>query len=271
MNESTTVTESALRFGFGENWSRFLSVLDHQRVSMAERSLKEMISVENLKDKTFLDVGCGSGLFSLVARRLGARVYSFDYDPISVACARELKRRYCPIDTEWTITVGSALDNEFLQSLDTFDVVYSWGVLHHTGSMWQAMVNLHQLVKSRGMLAIAIYNDQGWKSRYWRLIKRAYNKNPILSMVLICIHFPYLIGGRWGVRMLTHRRSHNRGMSLWYDMIDWLGGYPFEVARPEEVHAFHQERGFALKRFKTCGGRHGCNEFLFERKGADFQ
>jgi len=80
------------------------------------------------------------------------------------------------------------------------------------------------------------------------------------------MHIPYLIGARWLVRMLTHRRSLERGMSLWYDMIDWLGGHPFEVAKPEEVHAFYQSKGFALSQFKTCGGRHGCNEFLFVKK-----
>ncbi|PWT76532.1 MAG: class I SAM-dependent methyltransferase [Chloroflexi bacterium] len=266
MNESTIATEPILRFGFGDNWSRFLSVLNQQRIGMAEQSLKDMLTVEDLKDKTFLDVGCGSGLFSLVARQLGARVYSFDCDPESVACAQELKRLYCPLDSEWTIAVGSVLDKEYLRSLGSFDVVYSWGVLHHTGAMWQAMENVRALVKWGGKLAIAIYNDQGWKSCYWRLVKRSYNKNGILSFVLICVHIPCLIGGRWVVRILTHRRSIERGMSLWFDMIDWLGGYPFEVAKPEEVHVFYRNKGFGLCKLKTCGDRHGCNEFVFVKK-----
>lgn len=260
------MNESTLRFGFGENWSGFLSVLNHQRICMAEQSLKTMLGVEDLKGKTFLDIGCGSGLFSLVARRLGAQVYSFDYDPESVACAKELKCRYCPLDAEWTIAMGSALDKEYLQSLGRFDVVYSWGVLHHTGTMWQAMENIQSLVEPGGKLAIAIYNDQGWKSSYWKWVKRSYNKSAVLSTVLMIIHMPYLIGARWMVRLFTHRRSLERGMSLWYDMIDWLGGYPFEVARPEEIHAFCQNKGFGLSQFKTCGGRHGCNEFVFVRR-----
>jgi 2-polyprenyl-6-hydroxyphenyl methylase/3-demethylubiquinone-9 3-methyltransferase len=266
MNELTITSEPTLRFGFGANWSRFLSVLNQQRIRMAEQSLKDMLAVEDLKDKTFLDVGCGSGLFSLVARRLGARVYSFDYDPESVACAQELKQRYCPSDTEWTIEVGSALDKEYLQSLGSFDIVYSWGVLHHTGAMWQAMENVRHLVKSGGQLAIAIYNDQGLKSDYWRLVKRSYNKNSVLSLLLVCVHTPYLIGGRWLVRMLTNRLFPERGMSLWHDMIDWLGGYPFEVASPEGIHEFLHTKGFGLSKLKTCAGRHGCNEFVFVKK-----
>src|SRR4029078_228543 len=246
MSDGAVSIETGVRFGFGENWTKFLSVINQRRMSMAEQSLKRMLNVEDLKGKTFVDVGCGSGLFSLTARRLGARVYSFDYDHKSVACAHELKRRYCPLDTEWNNSIGSVLDSAYLQSLGQFDVVYSWGVLHHTGAMWQAMENIQALVKPGGKLALAIYNDQGWKSGYWKWVKKAYNENPALSYIVIFIHMPYLIAARWAVRVLTCRRSVERGMSLWYDMIDWLGGHPFEVAKPEEVHAFYQTKGFVL-------------------------
>jgi 2-polyprenyl-3-methyl-5-hydroxy-6-metoxy-1,4-benzoquinol methylase len=266
MSDITISIESGVRFGFGANWIKFLSVVNQQRVSMAEHSLKRMLDVQDLKGKTFVDVGCGSGLFSLTARRLGARVHSFDYDQKSVACAHELKRLYCPLDTEWNNTIGSVLDTGYLQSLGQFDVVYSWGVLHHTGAMWEAMDNIQVLVKPGGKLALAIYNDQGWRSDYWKWVKKAYNKNPALSFIVMLIHMPYLIAVRWVVRVLTRRRYIERGMSLWYDMIDWLGGHPFEVAKPEEVHAFYKSKGFVLSQFKTCGGRHGCNEFLFVKR-----
>jgi 2-polyprenyl-3-methyl-5-hydroxy-6-metoxy-1,4-benzoquinol methylase len=263
MNETILASEPTLRFGFGANWRRFLSVLTEHRIGLAQQSLKQILEVEDLKAKTFLDVGCGSGLFSLVARRLGARVYSFDYDPESVACARKVKDRYCSVDREWILEVGSALDKEYLKSLGTFDVVYSWGVLHHTGDMWQAMENVHCLVKPGGKLVIAIYNDQGWKSAYWKWVKKAYNWNLTTAILLICLHLPYLIVGRWIVRRITHRRSLERGMSLWYDMIDWLGGHPFEVATPEQIQAFYHHREFILSQSNTCGTRLGCNEFVF--------
>lgn len=268
MTESSLTVEQGIRFGFGDNWSRFLSVVDQQRLSLAEQSLKSMLGVQDLKDKSFVDVGCGSGLFSLAATRLGARVYSFDYDKASVACTHELKRRYSPHNTDWSISTGSALDSAYLQSLGQFDVVYSWGVLHHTGAMWQAMENVQVLAKPDAKLAIAIYNAQGWTSRYWNWVKRAYNTNLALRLGLILFHLPYLIGARGLVRMLTRRWALERGMSLWFDMIDWLGGYPFEVAKPEEVHAFFQKKGFLLSHLKTCGGRHGCNEFVFLKKAS---
>src|SRR5437667_10895072 len=121
------------RFEFGKNWSRFLALLDDVRIVRAEESLKQMLEVDNFEGQSFLDIGSGSGLFSLAARRLGARVHSLDYDPQSVVCTAELKQRYYPGDLEWVVEQGSALDADYLRSLGEFDIVYSWGVLHHTG------------------------------------------------------------------------------------------------------------------------------------------
>ena len=162
------------RFEFGKNWSRFLILLDEPRIVRAEQSLKQMLEIDNLEGRSFLDIGSGSGLFSLAARRLGARVHSFDYDPHSVACTKELRRRYFNNDPDWRIEEGSALDFDYVRSLGVFDVVYSWGVLHHTGAMWTALDNAQLAVAAGGKLFVAIYNDLGSRSRRWRWIKRTY-------------------------------------------------------------------------------------------------
>ncbi|MGA2132444.1 MAG: class I SAM-dependent methyltransferase [Bryobacteraceae bacterium] len=261
------------RFAFGENWHRFLSSLNEDRIRRAEDSLRHMLEVPDLRGSTLVDIGCGSGLFSLAARRLGARVHSFDYDPQSVACAQELRERYFAGDSDWTIEQGSALDLPYLGRLGRFDVVYSWGVLHHTGAMWQALENAGNLVARGGRLFIAIYNDQGNASRRWRTVKRTYNRLPVSLRFLVTI--PVLVQLWWRralkdflrLRPFTSWRGEGkeRGMSPWRDLIDWVGGYPFEVARPEAIIDFYIKRGFMLTRLATCGGSLGCNEFVFVR------
>jgi 2-polyprenyl-3-methyl-5-hydroxy-6-metoxy-1,4-benzoquinol methylase len=261
------------RFAFGRNWSRFLEVLNDDRLAQAEQSLRQMLGLPHLKGKRFVDVGCGSGLFSLAARNLGARVHSLDYDPQSVACAEELRQRYFPQDRDWIIEPGSALDSAYLQSLGVFEVVYSWGVLHHTGAMWRALENVAQLVAPGGLLFVSIYNDQGRTSRRWLSVKRAYNRCPpafrwaVLGPAFVRLWWRRLLKDVLRGRPLrTWRESaRGRGMSPWRDVVDWVGGFPFEVAKPEQIFDFYFQRGFILIRMTTQGGDLGCNEFVFRR------
>lgn len=254
------------RFAFGANWSRFLRSLDADRISRAEQSLLKMLGTESLKHVRFLDAGSGSGLFSLAARRLGATVRSFDYDPESVRCTTLLKDRFCPGDPDWLIGHGSVLDRAFLRDLGCFDVVYSWGVLHHTGAMWQATREVAALVAPGGRLFVALYNDQGWKSRYWRTIKRWYCGHRTLRAPIVAVHAPFMILLPIAVRAMTGRFEAARGMSRWHDLIDWVGGYPFEVASPPAAIEFVRMLGFRVERYKTTA-RLGCNEFVFVRDG----
>jgi 2-polyprenyl-6-hydroxyphenyl methylase/3-demethylubiquinone-9 3-methyltransferase len=265
---------SGERFEFGANWAAFLNRLTPKRIEDAEQSLKHMLEVDRLDGKTFIDIGSGSGLFSLAARKLGARVTSFDFDPESVACTAELKRRYYFDDPEWTIFQGSILDRESLGPLGTFDVVYSWGVLHHTGKLWQALENAVSLVAPDGLLFIAIYNDQGRASRLWTQVKKAYVNSPgalrwaVLLPAFIRLWGPSTVRDMFRGRPFHSWRTYGqgaRGMDAWRDVVDWVGGYPFEVARPEQIFDFCRARGFELRKLKTCAGGHGCNEFVFIR------
>jgi SAM-dependent methyltransferase len=271
MTQHAAEITSGQRFGFGENWTRFLTTLTEQRIAQAEVSLENMLGAGSVRGRSFLDLGCGSGLFSLAARRLGARVHSFDYDPHSVACATELRRRYFPDDSNWQVEEGSALDPKYLASLGTFDIVYSWGVLHHTGAMWEALHNASLSVSPGGRLFVSIYNDQGTASRRWLAVKRTYNRMPANLRFLLL--WPVLVQTWWRRSLKDllrlrpfeswRREGRERGMSAWYDLVDWVGGYPFEVAKPEQIFEFYRARGFTLEKLTTCAGSMGCNEFVF--------
>lgn len=265
------------RFEFGENWRRFLAVLDDDRMAEAERSLVEMLKFPSLEGRSFLDLGSGSGLFSLAAMRLGAaRVLSLDVDPSSVACTQEMRRRYMRDAENWAVERADILDDSRISTLGEWDVVYSWGVLHHTGDMYGALDRAAALVAPDGRLFISIYNDQGLRSRIWRRIKQTYNALPARLRVpfVVAVMAPrellsagahtVALNPQGYVRSWTgYKRS--RGMSRWHDLVDLVGGYPFEVAKPEEIFAFYRDRGFTLVSLVTCAGGVGCNQYVFER------
>ena len=271
MNDHSEEVEQGRRFRFGENWQHFLRHLDEDRIEEARKSLVDMLGCSSLDGRRLLDIGSGSGLFSLAAVRLGASVHSFDYDPQSVECARVLRQRYCTDETRWTIEQGSVLDGRYLRSLGSFDVVYSWGVLHHTGAMWEALENALIPLKPGGRLYIAIYNDQGILSQFWKLVKRMYctgKPGQILVIVTMIPGFVF-VGLLMDIAALRNplARYKNyrkaRGMSVVHDWIDWLGGYPFEVARPDDVRDFFVDRRLVITELRRKTGM-GCNEFVFE-------
>lgn len=257
-------------FSFGKNWLSFLKGIDKKRIRSAKLSLTEFLNLKNLKGKSFLDIGCGSGLFSYAAFRLGAKnIVSFDLDPFSVECCKYLRKKAGnPIN--WIIYEGSILDNSFLSKLGKFDIVYSFGVLHHTGRMWKAIRNSAKLVNKRGCFYIVIYN-KGKSSKFWLRIKKFYNSLPpagksIAEFLYMSIYFAASLFQFKNPLARIKDYKSMRGMNWKTDIIDWLGGYPYEFATKEEVFKFMKKNfpDFNLINIKTASNSGG-NWYLFQR------
>jgi SAM-dependent methyltransferase len=242
-DEKIDLTSVEAHFSFGKNWRNYLLFVDDAAIREAEAGLLTLIPRASLEGASFIDIGCGSGLHSLAAIRMGAgRVVAIDIDPDSVAATRELLARS-----------GAAADvreESVFQSRGQFDIVYSWGVLHHTGDMWRAIRCASELVKPGGLFAIGLYQRTP-SCDAWRTIKRFYAKasKPVQALV----RWPYtaLYIGRIaasGSNPIRRIREYKamRGMNFLTDIHDWLGGYPYESAAAPEIISFFDELGFDM-------------------------
>jgi 2-polyprenyl-6-hydroxyphenyl methylase/3-demethylubiquinone-9 3-methyltransferase len=251
----------------GRVWKKYAKHISEKHVVSGVSSLKRLTGLDTFQGRSFLCVGCAGGLMAVAAARLGAqRVVGVDPDPQSIEATH---RAFRQIEGEMPGNVelreGDVLDPEFMNSLGEFDIVYSWGFLHHTGQMWHAMDLVTHNVASGGLLAMGIYNRM-WLNGFWLRVKKFYN------WAFWPIRFPMalsLFGLTAGARILRGRhpfRKRSRGMSVWYDTVEWLGGVPYEWASEGEVCGFLKQRGLALVKFLPVAGfKHGCNQMLFKR------
>ncbi len=258
------MNQEKITFSFGKNWQDYLNTVSEEEIDKAKENIQLWLGSGFVSEKTVLDIGSGSGIHSLSYYLLGAqKIYSFDYDEHSVQATQSLwEKEGCP--KNWTVTLGSILDSHFLKSLGQFDIVYSWGVLHHTGSMWEAVENASKLVKPGGLLWISLYAKGPLYPKHLALKKKFNSASNLGKQGMIFKR----IGGKMLRRLknldnpFTWNQKKGRGMNVYHDIVDWLGGLPYEVASENEVTVFLRERGFILERIKvkTDGG---CSIYVF--------
>jgi 2-polyprenyl-3-methyl-5-hydroxy-6-metoxy-1,4-benzoquinol methylase len=264
--------ELETHFSFGENWSQYAQKIDETRIAEAEKSLIRLVGREAIEGKTFLDIGCGSGLFSLAAVRLGCRkLLAVDLDPKSVETTRKTLSQHGP-GANWDVQNISVFNLD-PEKLGVFDVVYSWGVLHHTGAMYPAITKASAMVGPGGMLTLALYGKTPFCGM-WRIEKRVYSKSPkwiqkiIESVYLMIVRARLALKGE-SVKKRRESYFKQRGMDMYFDTRDWLGGYPYESISPEEAKTFMKGLGFdQIRSFvEPCIGLlgAGCDEYSFVR------
>jgi len=271
MNQNLLEVES--HFSFGENWAQYAQKIDEKRIEEAEKSLIRLVGRESIEGRTFLDIGCGSGLFSLAAVRLGCRrLLAVDLDPNSVQTTRKTLERYAPSGANWECRRISVFDLD-PSNVGTFDVVYSWGVLHHTGAMYDAIAKASKMVAPNGMLTLALYGKTPFCG-LWRVEKRIYSRAPkwvqkvMESVYIEVVRLRLALKGE----SLKKRREEywkQRGMDMYHDTRDWLGGYPYESISPGEAMSYLHKLGFEpIRSFVSpCIGLlgTGCDEYSFTK------
>jgi 2-polyprenyl-6-hydroxyphenyl methylase/3-demethylubiquinone-9 3-methyltransferase len=265
-------------FAFGRNWASFAALVDDAAIEEAQRGLLRLIPREQLHGRSFLDIGCGSGLHALAAARLGvARILAVDIDRDSVATTRALLsgRR---LGIPWQAEEVSVFDLHAGRQ-GTFDIVYSWGVLHHTGDMWAAVASASALVAPDGLFAFALYRTTSMDA-FWKLEKRLYSRAPRFAQRLArgCFIAAYRLAhartGQGSFRDFVAGYRSARGMDFHHDVHDWLGGYPYETALAPEVETrmaalgFAAERVFAQPMTRGLLGS-GCDEYVYRRRRPD--
>jgi SAM-dependent methyltransferase len=261
------------RFAFGKNWASFIERhFDDERVAITRAHLLGFLRRDSLEGSTFLDIGCGSGLHSLAAYRAGAaRILSFDYDPMSVETTMKL-RALAGNPENWRVIQGSVLDPEFMAGLGEFDVVYSWGVLHHTGDQWTALKHAAARIRAGGVFYVALYTSDIFTgkrdARFWLRLKRRYNEGGWLTRR--GLELWYAAGQlvsllRQGINPITYVANYrnSRGMSFYHDVKDWVGGWPMEFSSVAEVKQFGRDTlGLDLTNIETGEAN---SEYLFRR------
>jgi SAM-dependent methyltransferase len=257
--------EEVRRFAFGKNWQSYsINSLTPARIEQSCRAFRDLVAGIDLRGRRFIDIGYGQGLSLIAAAQMGATVMGIDVDQDNIEAFRRVQQTI-GYPEAITIRGASILDDGFVnEHRGRFDIVHSWGVLHHTGDMRKAIENACALVAAEGYFICAIYNRH-WTSPVWKIIKWSYNNLPgPLQRAMISLLYPVI----YVAKLLVTRenpKQMDRGMDFLHDVVDWIGGYPYEYADIEEIRNDVCRQGFNCLRMRAAQVPTGCNEFVFQK------
>ena len=264
----------SLRFKFGQNWREYNSSIGADRIEAAQIGILKLLNPIEISDKKIVDIGSGSGLHALSFLKLGAKeVTCIDIDTDSIAATKETLNKFANKFENWTAFEADILNPDALNP-KSFEIVYSWGVLHHTGNMKLAVKNASQLCKVDGLFVFALYRKT-FLCNFWKIEKWFYIRSPLVVKKLLeyVYIFLFLFGKilkRDDVVRFIRSYETQRGMKFNTDVKDWLGGYPYESILPINVEELLIELGFEKVRDfvqpKSIGlFGSGCDEYVFRR------
>lgn len=232
-------------FSFGFNWVDYVQkILSEPIIEIHRQDLNRIYDEAGLdiKGLNIIDIGSGSGLSSLALLRLGAKsIHSIDVDPYSVEASKLTKFKFGNNAENWNIEHKSVFDND----LGKYDLVYTWGVLHHTGDLSRAIDQAVNSVADNGYLHVALYRSGPnypahlAQKQYFASLDR---KGKIEYLYNYTGGNPYMFN------------LDNRGMNTFHDALDWLGGLPYEVYNPDELNVRLSNFKRIYFRDGNCGG-----------------
>jgi 2-polyprenyl-6-hydroxyphenyl methylase/3-demethylubiquinone-9 3-methyltransferase len=228
-------------FSFGFNWESYVDMIMNEDI--IERHKKDLDSIYksfnlDIRGLDVIDIGSGSGLSSVCFERLGAKsITSLDIDKHSYNATLLTKNKFGNGSSKWDVINKSVLDG----IENKYDLVYSWGVLHHTGNMFQAINIASNAVRDGGYFHVALYIDGPTYLTHLKT-KQKFASLDRDEKIDYLLNYLGGSGNDWFI-------PDNRGMMKFHDALDWLGGLPYEVCNPNDL--FNMLNKFEVSYFRN--------------------
>jgi ubiquinone/menaquinone biosynthesis C-methylase UbiE len=245
-----------------EKVSRFYDVVWTEYIpeyEASENHWKMFYTPDEVKGKSVLDAGCGTGIFSIIFANNGAaRVKGIDISEGSLETGRSLKEKFGLENIEFV--KEDMLRLPFKD--EEFDIVWAWGTVHHTTDPLAAITELMRVLKRGGSLFLAVYKRTRLTFIH-EIIRRTLVRTPrrmwtFLSKVMAFFLAPVVF-------FFKKREKSRKGEKLEELILDWYFVPIRHYYRPKEIQTFLEDRGFVIEKHLAASGRFdSSSNFIFK-------